>query len=194
MNMDNFVHLEVLSSFSFLWGTFTPEDLVETVASMGQRAVALTDYTLHGAVRFYKAAVRIGIQPIIGAKLQIWDESQITFLATSFESYRNLCCLVSATSNSGTITKQDLSHYSKGLVTIAGGSRSRISAALKKGRSQEAEFIFRELKSVLGDPEWLFLAVRNTGEGNQVIQDTIEFAQSVNTRERSHQRSYIPDT
>ncbi len=58
MNMDNFVHLEVLSSFSFLWGTFAPEDLLEAVASMGQRAVALTDYTLHGAVRFYKAAVR----------------------------------------------------------------------------------------------------------------------------------------
>ncbi len=52
MNMDTFVHLEVLSAFSFLWGTFTPEDLVEAVASMGQKAVALTDYTLHGAVRF----------------------------------------------------------------------------------------------------------------------------------------------
>ena len=114
--MDTFVHLEVLSAFSFLWGTFTPEDLVEAVASMGQKAVALTDYTLHGAVRFYKAAVRSGIQPIIGAKLKIWDGSQITFLATSFEAYRNLCCLVSATSNSGTITKQDLSHYSKSLV------------------------------------------------------------------------------
>jgi DNA-directed DNA polymerase III PolC len=180
MNTDNFVHLEVLSSFSFLWGTFAPEDLVETVASMGQRAVALTDYTLHGAVRFYKAAVRIGIQPIIGAKLQIWDESQITFLATSFECYRNLCCLVSATSNSGTITRQDLSHYSKGLVTIAGGSRSRISAALKKVRSQEAEFILQELKSVISNPEWLFLAIQNNCADDQLLQCAISFASSVN--------------
>jgi len=180
MNTDNFVHLEVLSSFSFLWGTFAPEDLVETVASMGQRAVALTDYTLHGAVRFYKAAVRIGIQPIVGAKLQIWDESQITFLATSFECYRNLCCLVSATSNSGTITRQDLSHYSKGLVTIAGGHRSRISAALKRGRVQEAEFIFQELKSVLNNPEWLFLAIQNNCADDQLLQCAISFASSVN--------------
>lgn len=182
MNTDNFVHLEVFSAFSFLWGTFTPEDLVGAVVSMGQKAVALTDYTLHGAVRFYKAAVRTGVQPIIGAKLQIWDESRITFLATSFESYRNLCCLVSATSNSGTITKQDLSHYSKGLVTIAGGRRSRISAALKRGVSQEAELVLHELKSVLSNPDWLFLTIQNNGGGNQLIQDTIEFAESVKTQ------------
>ncbi|MFH0958682.1 MAG: DNA polymerase III subunit alpha [Pseudomonadota bacterium] len=178
--MDNFVHLEVLSAFSFLWGTFTPENLIETVASMGQRAVALTDYTLHGSLRFYKAAVRIGIQPIIGAKLPIWDGSQATFLATSFESYRNLCCLVSATSNSGSITKQDLSHYSKGLVTIAGGRHSRISAALKRGRDQEAEFIFQELKSVLNNPEWLFLAIQNNCADDQLLQCAISFASSVN--------------
>ncbi|MGO9736949.1 MAG: PHP domain-containing protein [Desulfomonilaceae bacterium] len=180
MNMDTFVHLEVLSAFSFLWGTFTPEDLVEAVASTGQKAVALTDYTLHGAIRFYKAAVRRGIQPIIGAKLKIWDGSQITFLATSFESYRNLCCLVSATSNSGTITKQDLSHYSKGLVTIAGGRNSLTFTALKKGRSVEAEFGLLELKSSLNNPEWLFLAIQNNGADDQLLQRAISFASSVN--------------
>jgi len=144
MNMDTLVHIEVLSAFSFLWGTFTPEDLVETVASMGQKAVALTDYGLHGAIRFYKAAVRTGIQPIIGAKIRIWDGSQVIFLVTSFEAYRNLCRLVSITSNSGGITKQDLSHYSKGLVTIAGGRDSRFYSALKKGISAQAEFSLLE--------------------------------------------------
>lgn len=180
MNMDTFVHLEVFSAFSFLWGTFTPEDLVEAVASMGQKTVALTDYTLHGAIRFYKAAVRSGIQPIIGAKLQTWDRSQITFLATSFESYRNLCRLVSITSNSGTITKQDLSHYSKGLVCIASGRESRIYTALKKRKSAEAEFNLLELKSVLSNPEWLFLAIRNNGDDDELLGNTIDFALSVN--------------
>ena len=162
--MDTFVHLEVLSAFSFLWGTFTPEDLVETVASMGQKTVALTDYTLHGAVRFYKAAVRIGIQPIIGAKLKIWDGSLVTFLATNFEAYRNLCCLVSGTANSGIITKQDLCHYSKGLVCIAGGRGSRINTALKRGISAQAEFGLLELKSALSNPEWLFLGIQNNDD------------------------------
>ncbi|MDR3605321.1 MAG: PHP domain-containing protein, partial [Syntrophaceae bacterium] len=180
MNMDTFVHLEVLSAFSFLWGTFTPEDLVETVASMGQKAVALTDYGLHGTIRFYKAAVRTGIQPIIGAKIRIWDGSQVIFLVTSFEAYRNLCRLVSITLNSGVITKQDLSHYSKGLVTIAGGRDSRFYSALKKGISAHAEFSLLELKSVLNNPEWLFLAIQNNGEVDQLLENTIDFALSVN--------------
>lgn len=180
MNMDTFVHLEVLSAFSFLWGTFTPEDLVETVASMGQKAVALTDYGMHGAIRFYKAAVKAGIQPIIGAQLKIWDRSQIVFLATSFEAYRNLCRLVSITLNSGVITKQDLSHYSKGLVTIAGGRNSRVYAALNKGMSAQAEFSLLELKSVLNNPEWLFLAIQNNGEVDQLLENTIDFALSMN--------------
>ena len=182
MNMDTFVHLEVLSAFSFLWGTFTPEDLVEAVASMGQEAVALTDYGLHGAVRFYKAALAIGIQPIIGSKLPIWDGSRITFLATTFDAYRNLCCLVSATSNSGVITRQDLSHYSKGLVTIAGGRGSRTNAALKKGRFEEAEFGLLELKPLLDDPEMLFLAIQNNGDGYQLLSRAIDFASSVNVQ------------
>ncbi|MEW6113978.1 MAG: PHP domain-containing protein, partial [Thermodesulfobacteriota bacterium] len=93
--MDRFVHLEVHSAFSFLWGTFTPEGLVERVRSLGQRAVALTDYGLHGVPRFYKAAESAGIQPIVGARLSIWDGSLITLLATSFEAYGNLCRLIS---------------------------------------------------------------------------------------------------
>ena len=182
MNMDTFVHLEVLSAFSFLWGTFTPEELVEAVASMGQKAVALTDYSLHGAVRFYKAAFNRGIQPIIGTKLPIWDGSRVTFLATSFEAYRNLCRLVSITSNSGTITKQDLSHYSKGLVSITGGRGSRIYTALKKGKMVEAEFNLLEFKSVLSNPEWLFLAIQKNGADDQLLRCAIEFALSVNTQ------------
>ena len=93
--MDNFVHLEVQSAYSFLWGTFTPEELVEKVAALGQKAVALTDDGLYGAVRFYKAAVAAGIQPILGAKVSIWDGSPVTLLAMDFEGYGNLCRLLS---------------------------------------------------------------------------------------------------
>jgi DNA polymerase III alpha subunit len=63
--MDNFVHLEVQSAFSFLWGTFTPEALVEETVALGQKAIALTDDNVHGTIRFYKAAIKAGIQPTI---------------------------------------------------------------------------------------------------------------------------------
>ena len=111
--MDNFIHLEVQSAYSFLWGTFTPEELVQEVVALGQKAVALTDDGLHGAVRFYKAAVQAGIQPILGARLSIWDGSPVTLLASDFEAYGNLCRLLSIALGDGTspqvsITKQDV--------------------------------------------------------------------------------------
>ncbi len=135
--MDTFVHLEVRSAYSFLWGTFTPEELVREVAALGQRAVALTDDGLHGAVRFYKAALEVGIQPIVGARVSLWDGSPITLLASNFASYRNLCRLVSLSFEGGTaprnlITRQDLAHWSAGADLPRG--RERLSDPIRAGK------------------------------------------------------------
>jgi DNA-directed DNA polymerase III PolC len=164
--MDNFIHLEVQSAYSFLWGTFSPEELVQEVVALGQKAVALTDDGLHGAVRFYKAAVQAGIQPILGARLSIWDGSPVTLLASDFEAYGNLCRLLSIALADGTspqvsITKQDLSHWSRGLICLAGGRSSHIRSLLEKERTEAAKICLQELRSVLHDPEQLFLVLQN---------------------------------
>jgi DNA-directed DNA polymerase III PolC len=166
--MDRFVHLEVQSAFSFLWGTFTPEDLVQEVVSLGQKAVALTDYGLHGAVRFYKAAVSAGIQPIVGARISTWDGSLITLLASDFRGYGNLCRLVSIALGESMapevpITRQDLKHWSSGLICLAGGRGSRVQSLLEKGRKDAARISLLELKEVLHNPERLFVVLQNHG-------------------------------
>ena len=177
--MDNFIHLEVQSAYSFLWGTFTPEELVREVVALGQKAVALTDDGLHGAVRFYKAAVQAGIQPILGARLSIWDDSPVTLLASDFEAYGNLCRLLSIALGDGTspqlsITKQDLSHWSRGLICLAGGRSSHIRSLLEKGRTEAAKICLQELRSVLHDPEQLFLVLQNHEPSVERIEiDTI---------------------
>lgn len=166
--MDTFVHLEVQSAYSFLWGTFTPEELVQEVATLGQKAVALTDDGLYGVVRFYRAAIKSGIQPIVGARISLWDGSPITLLATDFKGYGNLCRLVSIAFDRGIspqnlISKQDLSHWSRGLVCLAGGRGSRIRASLEKGRVEGAKFSLLELRGVLHDPDRLFVVLHNHG-------------------------------
>jgi len=166
--MDGFVHLEVQSAFSFLWGTFTPEDLVQEVVALGQKATALTDYGLHGAVRFYKAAVSAGIQPILGAKVSIWDGSLVSLLATDFEGYGNLCRLLSIALDDGMsprvpVTKQDLKHWSRGLICLAGGTGSRIPSLVERGRKEAAEFCLLELREVLHNPQRLYVALQRHG-------------------------------
>ncbi|MBI5568848.1 MAG: DNA polymerase III subunit alpha [Desulfomonile tiedjei] len=167
--MDAFVHLEVQSAYSFLWGTFNPEELVREVAALGQQAVALTDSGLYGAVRFYKAALEAGIQPILGAGVSIWDESPVTLLASDFEAYKNLCRLVSIAFEGGTsprnlITRQDLSHWSRGLICLAGGRGSLIRSSLEKGRVDAAKYRLLELRDTLQDPDRLFVVLQNHGQ------------------------------
>ena len=154
--MDNFVHLQTHSAFSSLWGTFTPEDLVQAVASIGQKAVALTDTGLHGAARFYKAAVKAGIQPILGVRVNIWDGSQITLLTKNSEGYRNLCQLVSISldreaSPNKLISKQSLNRFSMGLICLAGGRDSNTRLALERSRFDSARFCLLDIKEIFKD-------------------------------------------
>ncbi len=187
--MDTFVHLEVRSAYSFLWGTFTPEELVREVAALGQQAVALTDDGLHGAVRFYRAAREAGIQPIVGARVSLWDGSPITLLASNFASYRNLCRLVSISFEGGTaprnpVTRQDLAHWSAGLICLAAGSGSVIRSALKKGNHDTALSCLRELKEVIHDTGQLFVVLQNhdrpddtSGEALRVMERATNLAE-----------------
>jgi DNA-directed DNA polymerase III PolC len=188
--MDTFVHLEVRSAYSFLWGTFTPEELVQAVAALGQRAVALTDDGLHGAVRFYKAAREAGIQPIVGARVSLWDGSPITLLASNFASYRNLCRLVSLSFKGGTaprnlITRQDLAHWSAGLICLAAGDGSLIRSAWEKGNDDTAQSCLRELKEILHDTERLFVVLQNhdqPGDTSGAAQRVMERATNLASR------------
>lgn len=64
---------------------------------MGFSAVALTDKNgLYGAIRFYKAATKAGIKPIIGTEFTLYDDSSLTLLATSINGYQSLCRLLTA--------------------------------------------------------------------------------------------------
>ncbi|MFH0825076.1 MAG: DNA polymerase III subunit alpha [Pseudomonadota bacterium] len=175
--MDAFVHLEVQSAFSFLWGAFTPEDLVRETAALGQSAVALTDYGLHGAVRFYKAALEAGIQPIVGARVPIWDGSLVTLLVRDFTAYGNLCRLVSralgdSMAPRALVGKQDLGRWSKGLICLFGGWGSRLRTLTEQGRRDAGEFCLLELRDVLHDPDMLFVALQNCRGRNSALNGT----------------------
>ncbi|RLA83316.1 MAG: hypothetical protein DRG31_06285 [Deltaproteobacteria bacterium] len=83
-----FCHLHVRSGFTFLFGTFTPERLVERVRDLGMRAVALTDRGgLYGAVKFTRLTDHARIKPILGIKAQLSDGSILVLLARTGEAF-----------------------------------------------------------------------------------------------------------
>ena len=63
-----FVHLRLHSEFSVVDSTLRIDEAVTAAAQDGQPALALTDLNnLFGAVKFYRAAIKAGVQPILAA-------------------------------------------------------------------------------------------------------------------------------
>jgi len=136
-----FVHLHCHSHYSFLRGVPSPEEIVAAAVEQNMPAVALTDSNgMYAAVPFYKAALKVGIKPIVGVVLDIEFEKSITnsvvLLAADMEGYSNLCQLVTlrhlgttnltrdaaaATGKNGgrPVTLQELAEHSRGVITLA---------------------------------------------------------------------------
>ncbi|WP_019590317.1 MULTISPECIES: DNA polymerase III subunit alpha [unclassified Thioalkalivibrio] len=97
-----FVHLRVHSEYSLVDGLVRLKPLVQSVAAAGMPAVAVTDHcNLFGLVKFYKAAIGAGVQPIVGADVLVRDAradgtpARMTLLAQNDAGYRNLTRLIS---------------------------------------------------------------------------------------------------
>src|SRR5690606_12024468 len=67
-----YAELHAHSSFSFLDGASSPEDLLAEAASLGLTALAITDHDgFYGAARFAEAAEHFAVQTVYGAELTL---------------------------------------------------------------------------------------------------------------------------
>src|SRR5438045_6989194 len=72
-----YAELHCHSNYSFLEGASHPDELVARARDLEMPALAITDRNgFYGAVKFFGAAQRAGIQPIIGTELTIDDRTR----------------------------------------------------------------------------------------------------------------------
>jgi DNA polymerase-3 subunit alpha len=120
--MAEFTHLHLHTDYSLLDGACDVEKLVNRVADIGQKAVAITDHgNIYGAVHFFEAAKKRGIKPILGCELYICkkedhrddpqgdDYNHLLVLAENEEGYRNLVRITSEASLHGFYRKPRVS-------------------------------------------------------------------------------------
>jgi DNA polymerase-3 subunit alpha len=70
--MAEFTHLHLHTDYSLLDGACDVDKLVERVAAIGQKSVAMTDHgNIYGAVHFFDAAKKKGVKPILGCELYV---------------------------------------------------------------------------------------------------------------------------
>jgi DNA polymerase-3 subunit alpha len=100
-----FVPLRIFSAFTMLEGAIDPKDIAKYAKRHGFPAAAVTDRNgLYGAMAFSDAAMKGGIQPVIGTMLCVarppWGDAPqaldwIALYAQDETGYQNLCELVS---------------------------------------------------------------------------------------------------
>src|SRR3989304_3310614 len=98
--MPMFSHLHTHSYFSLLAGIPSPTQLVERAAQLGMPALALTDHDrLTGAIEFYDACHKAGIQPILGLEIHVdlpgASGAALVLLAADLAGWGSLCRLSS---------------------------------------------------------------------------------------------------
>jgi error-prone DNA polymerase len=91
----SYAELHCVSNFTFLRGASKPEELVESAAQLGYRAIAITDEcSMAGVVRAHTQAKESGIHLIIGTELLLAHGFKLILLARDHAGYTSLCSLI----------------------------------------------------------------------------------------------------
>jgi DNA polymerase-3 subunit alpha len=178
--MAEFTHLHLHTDYSLLDGACDVDKLVDRVADIGQKAVAITDHgNIYGAVHFFDAAKKKGIKPILGCELYICkkddhradpqgdDYNHLLVLAENEEGYRNLVRITSEASLHGfyrkpRVSKKYLAEHSAGLVGFSGCLAGEVCESLMAGNYNAAKATAAQYQDIFGRGNF-FLEIQDQG-------------------------------
>ncbi|RCW88923.1 error-prone DNA polymerase [Paracoccus lutimaris] len=91
-----YVELAVTSAFSFLHGASHPHELALAAQALGYDALGIADLnSLAGVVRLHAAARKLGLRPLIGARIVLKDGTAFLAYPTDRAAYGRLTALIS---------------------------------------------------------------------------------------------------
>jgi len=188
-----FVHLRVHSAYSLLEGALKIDKIIAYAQRYGAPAMAITDSNnLFGALEFSQKAMKAGVQPIIGCKLNVdfHDEGEeqgagrarfavsypaIIVLAASDEGYANLVRLVSRAyldqeeSSSPHIEASWLGDEgAAGLIALTGGWDGPINRLLQQDKPELAARRLDYLHRCFGDR--LYVEAERHGRYDKAVE------------------------
>jgi len=178
--MSEFTHLHLHTEYSLLDGACDVYKLVDRVAKLGQKAVAMTDHgNIYGAVHFFNAAKEKGIKPILGCELYVCKAADhraetpndqynhLLVLAENEEGYRNLIRLTSEASLHGfyrrpRVSKKFLAENAKGLIGFSGCLSGELCETLLTGDYEKAVAVAGQYQDIFGKGNF-YLEIQNQG-------------------------------
>jgi DNA polymerase III subunit alpha len=178
--MAEFTHLHLHSEYSLLDGACDVKKLVDRVAALGQKSVAMTDHgNIYGAVHFFEAAKEKGVKPILGCELYVCKAedhraetpndqyNHLLVLAENEEGYRNLIRLTSEASLNGfyrkpRVSKKYLAENAKGLVGFSGCLSGELCEALAANDYEKGAATALQYQDIFGKGNF-FLEIQDQG-------------------------------
>ena len=186
--MAEFTHLHLHTEYSLLDGACDVHKLVDRVAALGQKSVAMTDHgNIYGAVHFFNAAKAKGVKPILGCELYICKAddhraetpndqyNHLLVLAENEEGYRNLIRLTSEASLHGfyrkpRVSKKFLAQNSKGLIGFSGCLSGELCEELMEGNYEKAKGVATQYQDIFSRGNF-YLEIQDQGlEAEKKIQ------------------------
>ena len=185
-----FVHLRVHSDFSMQDGLNKVNPILSASAKQGATALALTDLmNMCGLVKFYSAAPKNGIKPIIGCDLWLKSDNldgqvvQIGVLAINETGYKNITNMISEAYLQGqiqykVIVNQDvLAKFSEGVIVLSGALDGDFGQSISMQKPELSERILAFYKQHF--PDRFYIELQRTGHvgQNHYIEKALEYAQ-----------------
>ena len=183
-----FVHLHVHTEYSLVDGLARIEPLVEAAATAQMPALAVTEQgNLFSAVKFYRAAQRRGIKPVIGAEVRVLDSEDnyagnLVLLCQDQDGYRNLTQLITSSYTRGQNQSIPYIHLawlrqaSSGLIALSCAGDGDIGKALINGNPDVARNCLAQWLQLF--PERFYLELQRTSRRDEdvYIQGAVDLA------------------
>ncbi len=186
-----FVHLRLHTEYSLIDSVVRVPELVEAVAAAGMPAVAVTDQcNLFAMVKFYRAALERGVQPIIGVDLQLREPdekqgaSRLTLLCQDDTGYRNLARLVSRAYLEGrgrsAVPLVDRHWFetgnTSGLIALSGAADGDIGRALLRDKELPAQLLLDYWLELFPDRFYIELQRLGRPDEQRYLQGAMQLA------------------
>lgn len=186
-----FIHLRLHTEYSLSDGLLTIPTLMEKAAGFNMPAIAITDKAnLYATVKFYQAAFKAGIKPIIGIDVQVANTPQakesflLTLLCQTHVGYKNLLHLVSRSYQEGQSTglplvqKAWLAACTEGLIALSGGLEGDVGQALLSRDQDKAKACLHDWQALFPDRFYIEVSRIGKAQEHNYIASVLPLAES----------------
>lgn len=184
-----FVHLRVHTEYSLVDGVAKIKSFIKKIAEMGFAALAVTEHSnLFSLVKFYKGAMGVGVKPIAGADVLIFNPDEptnpfkLTLLVKNKQGYVTLTELISRAYQEGQrqgvplLQREWIADNCQGLIALSGAMEGDIGRLLLQDKHVAAQQVASTWAALFPDSFYLELQRVGKPDEQRYINSALEFA------------------